>query len=447
VGQALVQIQGQHQQHALLHPDFHLSFLDLFAGLSTRADRARSTFSEGQAADASLAAFRERARQFDREHDMLSFQVDEIRKADLRSGEEERLRDERSRLRNSARLGELIREAADLLDGADDGTVAGIVAKSRTLSKRLDEVLRLDPSALLGVRDATATATSALLDLSAAVADYAASLDVEPARIEEVESRLSDIERLKKKYGLNIDEILSFLKTSEVRLDEIQNPEAEERRLKSVAEKAWSEYSAAAAQLSKERRAAAIKLQKAIAKELADLAMTQCRFEVRFTPDSASAIEWRMVGLETAEFYFSANPGEDLRPLKSVASGGELSRALLALQSLLSTPSHASVVFDEVDAGIGGAVAEAVGRRLSRVAGQRQVLCVTHLAQVAAFAQRHFVVEKRVTRGRTHTEVREVSDRDRVREVARMLAGEVVTESAEANARELIQRVAPTAAS
>jgi len=249
---------------------------------------------------------------------------------------------------------------------------------------------------------------------------------------------------LRKKYGVTVDEILSFLRVSEARLEEIQNPESEERRLKGISEKAWSEYAAVAAQLSRDRRAAAIKLQKATARELADLAMTQCRFEVRFLPSSVAGIDWSTAGLEAAEFYFSANPGEDLRPLKSVASGGELSRALLALQSLLSTPSHASVVFDEVDAGIGGAVAEAVGRRLSRVAGQRQVLCVTHLAQVAAFAHRHFVVEKRVTRGRTHTEVREVSDRDRIREVARMLAGEVVTDSAEANARELIERVAQT---
>jgi DNA repair protein RecN (Recombination protein N) len=179
-----------------------------------------------------------------------------------------------------------------------------------------------------------------------------------------------------------------------------------------------------------------------VAKELGELAMAQCRFEVRFQPQSVPAdFDWRSHGLETGEFFLSANPGEELKPLKSVASGGELSRALLALQSLLNAHPSGAVVFDEVDAGIGGAVAEAVGRRLARVARDRQVLCVTHLAQVSAFADRHYVVEKRVVRGRTITEVREVDGRDRVREVARMLAGEVVTGSAEKNAEELIGRV------
>jgi DNA repair protein RecN (Recombination protein N) len=235
---------------------------------------------------------------------------------------------------------------------------------------------------------------------------------------------------------------MSFLSESEARLNAIDNPEAEERRLEKMATAAWSTYVAHAAALSKERRSVAGKLQRAVAKELGELAMAQCRFEVRFDPVSASAdFDWRSHGLETGEFFLSANPGEELKPLKAVASGGELSRALLALQSMLNAHPSGAVVFDEVDAGIGGAVAEAVGRRLARVARDRQVLCVTHLAQVSAFADRHYVVEKRVVRGRTITEVREVEGRDRIREVARMLAGEVVTGSAEKNAEELIGRV------
>jgi DNA repair protein RecN (Recombination protein N) len=229
---------------------------------------------------------------------------------------------------------------------------------------------------------------------------------------------------------------------SDTRLAALDDPEAEEKRLANSAAASWAGYASAAQALSKDRRAVASRLQKAVAKELTDLAMAQCRFEVRFEPRALNeALDWKSQGLETGEFYLSANPGEELKPLKSVASGGELSRALLALQSLLNAQPSGAVVFDEVDAGIGGAVAEAVGRRLARVARDRQVLCVTHLAQVSAFADRHYVVEKRVVRGRTITEVREVSGRDRVREVARMLAGEVVTGSAEKNAEELIGRV------
>jgi DNA repair protein RecN (Recombination protein N) len=442
VGQALVQIHSQHQHHALLNPDFHLSFLDQFAGLQTKALRAKGLFAEAAAADAALKEFREKARQFGRERDTLRFQVEEIRGAALRGGEEDELREERARLRNSERLGELTAEAAVLLDGTEDDADAAIVSRVRVLGKRLDEIARLDPSALKGSSSRHGELLSQLNEWSADLSDYAASLDARPGRIDEVESRLALLERLKKKYGSTIDEIMTFLQETEARLAAIDDPESEERRLLKVSAAGWSAYATLAAGLSKERRSVAAKLQKAVARELADLAMEQCRFEVRFEPRGLMPeVDWSSQGLEVAEFFLSANPGEELRPLKSVASGGELSRALLALQSLVNAHPSGAVVFDEVDAGIGGAVAEAVGRRLSRVARERQVLCVTHLAQVSAFADRHYVVEKKVVRGRTLTEVREVSGRDRVREVARMLAGEVVTGSAEKNAEELIGRV------
>lgn len=442
VGQQLVQIHGQHQHHALLNADFHLSFLDRFAGIEARAERARALFAEAQASDAALRDFLEKARQFGRERDALRFQVDEIRRAELRVGEEEELREERSRLRNSERLGELTSEAGGLLEGTEDDSDNSLLSKMRALGKRLDEIMRLDPSAVRESFSRHGEVQGLLNDWSADLADYVSSLEAHPGRIDEVESRLATLERLKKKYGPSIDEIMSFLSESETRLNAIEDPEAEERRLGKLSSAAWSAYATLAAALSRERRSVATRLQKAVARELGDLAMAQCRFEVRFEPPVASVdFDWKSQGLESGEFFLSANPGEELKPLKSVASGGELSRALLALQSLLNAHPSGAVVFDEVDAGIGGAVAEAVGRRLARVARDRQVLCVTHLAQVSAFADRHYVVEKRVVRGRTITEVREVEGRDRVREVARMLAGEVVTGSAEKNAEELIGRV------
>ncbi len=442
VGQELVQIYGQHQHHALLNPDFHLSFLDLFAGLETRALRTREAFAEAGAAEAALKDFREEARQFGREREALRFQVEEIRRAGLQSGEEEDLREERVRLRNSERLGELTTEASRLLDGGDEDADSSLISRLRQLGKRLDEITRLDASALRDAGSRHAELVAVLNDWSAEMANYASSLDAQPGRIDEVESRLANLERLKKKYGSSIDEITAFLSESENRLAAIEDPEAEEKRLSAAAAAAWATYCSLAGGLSRDRRNVAGRLQKAVAKELGDLAMAQCRFEVRFEPGSTpTSFDWKEHGLETGEFFLSANPGEALKPLKAVASGGELSRALLALQSLLNAHPSGAVVFDEVDAGIGGAVAEAVGRRLATVARERQVLCVTHLAQVSAFADRHYVVEKRVIRGRTITEVREVSGRDRIREVARMLAGEVVTGSAEKNAEDLIVRV------
>ncbi len=442
VGEHLVQIHGQHQHHALLNADFHLSFLDRFAGLEAKAERARALFAEAQAAEAALRDFLDKARQFGREREALQFQVEEIRRAGLRAGEEEELREERSRLRNAERLGELTAEAGGLLDGAEDRPDDSLLFKMRSLGKRLDEITRLDPSAVRESFSRHGEVLGLLNDWSADLADYVSSLEAQPGRIDEVESRLATLERLKKKYGSSVDEIMSFLESSQSRLNAMDDPEAEERRLERASAAAWATYGALAGALAKERRSLATKLQRVVAKELGELAMAQCRFEVRFQPATVpTESDWRSHGLETGEFFLSANPGEELKPLKSVASGGELSRALLALQSLLNAHPSGAVVFDEVDAGIGGAVAEAVGRRLARVARDRQVLCVTHLAQVSAFADRHYVVEKRVVRGRTITEVREVEGRDRVREVARMLAGEVVTGSAEKNAEELIGRV------
>ena len=442
VGQHLVQIHGQHQHHALLNADFHLAFLDLFAGLGSAAERVTSAFSEAQARDREVREFTERARQFGRERESLQFQVDEIRKAAVSSDEEDELRKERSRVRHAERLGELAAEAAVILDGREEGGLSSLLSGMRSLGKRLDEIARLDPSAMREATGRHHEVLSSLNDWSAEVAEYLSSLEAQPGRADELESRLATIERLKKKYGPSIDQILVFLDQSETRLAAMEDPEAEESRLTAAASKAWAVYARSASELSRDRRSIAAKLQRAVAKELSELAMAQCRFEVRFEPRAVSAdSDWRAIGLEAGEFFLSANPGEELKPLKSVASGGELSRALLALQSLLNAHPSGTVVFDEVDAGIGGAVAEAVGRRLLKVASQRQVLCVTHLAQVSAFADRHFVVEKRVLRGRTITEVREVSGRDRIREVARMLAGEVVTGSAEKNAEELVGRV------
>lgn len=442
VGQRLVQIHSQHQHHALLDPAFHLEILDQFGDLSSASARVRDLFGSAQAADTVLREFTERARQFGRERESLRFQVEEIRAAELRSGEEEELREERGRLRNSERLGELTAEATALLDGTEDDADRAALVAIKVLGKRLDEIGRLDPASLKDARSRLGEALALLNDVSEDLSQYASSLEAQPGRIDEVEGRLATIERFRKKYGLNIDEILIFLSESEVRLTAIEDPEAEERRLQALANVAWEAYAESATRLSRDRRAIAKRLQKALLKELADLAMGSCAFEVRFQgPAQPTVDDWRAAGLESGEFYFSANPGEDARPLKSVASGGELSRALLALQALLGGEVNATMVFDEVDTGIGGAVAEAVGRRLARVASDRQVLCVTHLAQVAAFADRHYVVRKAVTRGRTVTEVREVSERDRVREVARMLAGEVITGTAERNAEELISAV------
>lgn len=437
VGGRLVQIHGQHQHHALLEPSVHLELLDRFGSLTERAQKAREAHAAAEGARRALEDFRNRAKDWARERDALEFQVSEIRTAALEAGEEERLREERVRLRNSERLGQLAREAFALIE-EDEGAIN---PRMRTLCRRLDELARVDPAALPTVLARRDDVESALRDWAAEIESYVEKLDVDPRRIDEVESRLAIIERLKKKYGSSIEEILKFFDESEHKLAESDAPEHREKALAWELEQRLDSYGKLASSLSADRRVAAKKLEKALARELADLAMQACRFAVGFEPKEAGdAEDWRFRGLESAEFFLSANPGEDPKPLSAVASGGELSRTLLALQSLIDAGGRSTAVFDEVDAGIGGAVAEAVGRRLGQVARERQVLCVTHLAQVAAFAEHHYVVEKRVVRGRTLTEVREVDGRDREREIARMLAGETVSVSAEENARDLMSR-------
>jgi DNA repair protein RecN (Recombination protein N) len=269
---------------------------------------------------------------------------------------------------------------------------------------------------------------------------------VAPGRLDEIESRLASIERLKRKYGSTVEEVLAFGGTCRAELEQQGSPEQRERAL--LAERAASaeRYFAAASELSRRRRAAAKDLQKRVESELQQLAMEKTRFRTRFEPDlppaeSSDTSTWTERGLEQAEFLLSPNPGEELRPLARIASGGELSRILLALNAAahLEEPGK-SLVFDEVDAGIGGRVAEVVGRKLRTLARRHQVLCVTHLPQIAAFAQAHHAVTKRVERGRTLAEVRRLSPDESVDEVARMLGGETITEAARRHAREMVKQ-------
>jgi DNA repair protein RecN (Recombination protein N) len=284
-----------------------------------------------------------------------------------------------------------------------------------------------------------------LEDLALRLRDYHQQLEVSPGRLDEIESRLASIERLKKRYGGKVGEVLAFGERCRLELDALAAPEEQERALASQRERLASAYLERARAQSRRRRAAALDLRRRVLAELDQLAMEKTRFEVAFTPADADApvdpAQWTERGLERAEFLLSPNPGEELRPLARVASGGELSRIMLALKSVLrSDRPGLTLVFDEVDAGIGGRVAEVVGRKLRAVAARQQVLCVTHLPQIAAFADRHLAVRKRVERGRTVTLVEPLAKEARVEEVARMLGGETVTSTARQHAREMLEQ-------
>ena len=439
LGPRLAVIHGQHDPQGLLDPQAHLDLLDHFAGDGGGRPIAEF-FRDLRAADAALARLRSDRREAERRREMLEFQASEIEKAGLASGEEDALRVEKARQANAGRLATLSGEAYALLYD-DEAAVLGHLGQ---VFRRVEELAAIDP-AFQPFVEAKASLLAPLEDVALRLRDYRETLEVSPGRVDEIESRLAQIERLKKKYGASADEVIAFGERCRRELEALGTPEEQERSLEARRESAAAAYLERARVLSKRRRTAAVELRKRMQAELGQLAMEKTRFDVGFDPadaDSATdASRWTERGLEAAEFLLSPNTGEELRPLARIASGGELSRLMLALKSITGHDAPGlTIVFDEVDAGIGGRVAEVVGRKLKAISTRRQVLCVTHLPQIAAFADQHLGVRKRVERGRTITLVEGLSGDGRVEEVARMLGGETITAAGREHAREMLKQ-------
>ena len=435
----LAAVHGQHEPQGLLDPAAHLALVDHFAG----EDSGRPIgefFRDLRSAEAALERLRGDRREAERRREMLEFQAAEIERAELAVGEEEALRAEKARQANAGRLASLSSEAYALL--YDDEAAA--LARLGQVFKRVEELASIDPL-FRPFLEAKADCLPPLEDLARVLRDYRERLEVSPGRLDEIESRLAVVERLKKKYGTTVEEVLAFGARCRSELAALGSPEEQERELEERRARAAAAYLDRAKALSKKRRSVASDLVRRVQAELGELAMEKTRFEVLFTPaDPEAALDpsaWTEQGLERAEFLLSPNPGEELRPLARIASGGELSRLMLALKSVVrSDIVGMTLVFDEVDAGIGGRVAEVVGRKLKAVAERQQVLCVTHLPQIAAFADRHLAVRKQTARGRTETGVDALTDQDRVEEVARMLGGETVTPTARLHAQEMLKQ-------
>ena len=457
----LAAIHGQHEPQGLLDPETHIAVLDRHAGLADEAEALAGPFRRLREVDAELEALRRDRREAERRREMLDYQAAEIEKAHLAAGEEEALRQEKQIQASAGRLAELSSDAYRLLYDDEDA----VVSRLGQIYRKVEELAAIDPR-LAPHLEAKAAVRASLDDLALFLRDYREGLQVSPGRLDEIESRLDLVERLKRKYGATVEEVIAFGARCRTDLASLGSPEEREAALQREKEDLAGKYLAAARALSRKRRSAARDLEKKMQSELAELAMEKTRFKVQFQPDVAGdddAAVWTERGLETAEFLISPNPGEELRGLARIASGGELSRILLALNSVAtddepeegpgsaqrsrSNSEHGfiprerkTLVFDEVDAGIGGRVAEVVGRKLRAIAERHQVLCVTHLPQIASMADSHFVVRKRVERGRTITDVRPLSDAERVEEVARMLGGETVTETARRHAREMVKQ-------
>ncbi|WP_224982502.1 DNA repair protein RecN [Geomonas agri] len=426
----LINIYGQHDAQSLLKTEQHLLLLDGYAGvLSLRADFA-ARYEEYQAAKHELQALEAGEREAARRLDLLSFQSNEIAETKLSPGEEEELAEERVRLAHSEKLMGASQGAFDALYGGE----ATLLGSLSSIIAGVADAGRIDP-ALVPVTEALEAAYAQLEDASLTLRDYAARVESDPARLEEIEDRLDAIGRLKKKYGASIEEILEYQRQVDQELSVLSNIEGTRSELQQRISRLEQELAKLGAKLSKAREDGAKRLKEGMEHELAELAMKHAVFETSFERSA----EARSYGFERAEFLFSPNPGEPPKPLAKIASGGELSRLMLALKQLHPDSEVPTLIFDEVDTGIGGATSALVGEKLKRVAREQQVLAITHLPQVAAFADQHLKVEKKVAAGRTATGVELLEGEERVAEVARMLSGARVTEKTLEHARELIQ--------
>jgi DNA repair protein RecN (Recombination protein N) len=451
----LVSISGQHEHQLFLEPEAHLETIDRFGGLEKEVQTYAQTFAELKKMLTELRQLRRQAQERKEKEELRFFQLEEINKARVKVDEEIQLEEERERLRHVESLKEGAATAHQVLY-ADSGAVLEAVSKCQ---KILAELGGLDPT-LKPLAETLEGLRHQVEDISFSLRDYTQQIQADPARLEWVEERLHTLRRLMQKYGGSTRAVIDHADQLRQELEATESDEVEigekERALEEIRQKALKE----ALELSNSRRKTASRLGKAVEKTSASLDMPNCRFEVQFdleeSPAARSGTEAIRIGeylldekgLDRVAFFFSANPGEEVRPMAKIASGGELSRIVLALKELLArNTAQETLIFDEVDSGIGGRTADRVGRSLNGLAQLHQVVCITHLPQIACYGDRHYVVRKSTHKGRTITAMEELTGQERLEEIARMLGGEKISAKTRAHAKEMLSRAQKTAGS
>lgn len=425
-------IHGQHDQQLLFSAEAQRDMLDAFGSIDT--SRLAQLYTAWRATAAELEELERSDQERLRLVDLWSFQRKEIEAAALQAGEDAELENERRVLKNVARLEESANAAyAALYDSADS-----VSAQLKLASRKLEELCRIDES-LAGVAETLKPAAIAVDDVSYTLRDYLGRLEADPGRLEAVETRLANIDKLRRKYGASIDEILTFFAEVSANLAKVENAGERRAELEQQRARLAAEYESAAAAVTAARKKAAAELARRVQTELGALAMKGTVLQIAIDPTG-----WSPQGADAIRFLISPNAGEEPRPLEKVASGGELSRIALALKTCTTATQKAkgsprTLVFDEVDAGVGGGAAEAVGRRLKKLSAASQVLCVTHLAQIAGFGDHHYSVEKHEVKGRTVAGIEELTPDARTREIGRMLSGARLTPEALKHAEQLIR--------
>ena len=415
VGDEFVDLHGPHDHQSLLFPERQLGLLDSFACTEDVLVEYRKHFQQLQSLMAEHAALNTAETAREQELDLLRHQVNEITSANLKAEEEGEIEGRYKLASNSRRLIELSSAVAQRLSEAD-GSVLSQLAETQRFLRELEKI----DSSISQFVSGHETAVLELSEIARSLADYAEKLDLDPAQLAALEQRVSLFETLKRKYGKSIAEVIDFGNNAAERMRKIEGRDAELERLASEMEKARASLNRSGDALRKLRVKAAPRLSEHVRRNLRDLGFRQSEFEAKLAPLS----EPRVTGLDTVELLFSPNPGEPLKPLRAIASSGEISRLMLAIKSALA--AHDAIpllIFDEIDANVGGEIAHAVGAKMRTLAAEHQVICITHLPQVAAAASSHFVVTKEVIGGRTHSQLHEVKGKARREEIARMLGG------------------------
>lgn len=436
ISKSLVDIHSQHEHQSLLTAEKQRSLLDSYGRLQPDREKAGSLFREMQTLKDEFNELKERVKERAHRLDLLRFQINEINASSLKSGEKETLEEERRICSNLNRLNELIETAYSLLyssEGACIEKLSKVIAELRevnSIDNSIEDTLKMLESALPLVEDA-----------SIALRGYRDRYDFEPGRLEVVEDRLELIKRLEKKYGDGIEAILKYKDDAE---EELTGIEFTDERLASLEAELKSKEEAlleTALALSEKRKKTALLIEELVEDILKELAIGNAKFKIDIKHKTGDDGKYRfsLDGIDRIEFLFSANPGEPLRPLSKIISGGELSRVMLALKSILADVDNVPVlIFDEVDAGIGGKTAESVGKKLNLISEKHQLLCITHLPQIARFGDFHLKIEKKDRKNRVYVEVKELYGKERQNEIARMLSGKI-TEISLKHAGELLE--------
>jgi DNA repair protein RecN (Recombination protein N) len=443
----LIELHGQHEHQTLLDPATHLAALDVYAGLEPLRKQVAEAFGRWQEACAELVRLRKAIADRDARQELAAFQLAELDAASPLPGEDEELLALKLVLANAERVQRLCEESYSLLYEQDNAVLAAL----GQVWRRVSELGTIDPPSFQSYLDGRDAIKSQLEDLALHLRHYADTIDVSPGRLQQVEDRLAVLERLKRKHGPTLAEVIGrrdALRAEMAELEQGTDRLVAQERLRHAAAVAYLTHASA---LSDARRKAARAFSRTLEQLLGELAMERTQFDVRFAPPLGES-EWSADGIDRGEFFLSTNLGEELRPLARIVSGGELSRVMLALKTLVATRRFGGIdattrtpgagapglIFDEVDAGIGGRVADVVGARLRTLGSAFQVLCITHLPQIAAYADTHFLIEKRVEHGRTQTTVRRLDAPGRVDELGRMLGGATVTPQLRASAAEML---------